>query len=131
MASKPIHLVGDCLGMTNSVTKLKTEGVPIGVHAGLLKDAAKGDKLQNVEEITWMPSHRVLHEGATESQRIMHRGNQNADEAAGEARKEAEELVGTELLEKASDTCKLATRILKATGTVLAAWPPLPRCMER
>jgi len=128
---RPTHVIGDCLGVVNAVQKLKREGVPRGVHAGLLKDSAVGGNLCHVTDASWMPSHRALGPDATPQQKVWHDGNDNVDKEAGEARLLEERRTGAAELDDAEATCRQAVRALKAVGSVLALWPALPRAMAR
>ena len=47
------------------------------------------------------------------------------------AAKEAEVALGDDELEHAAKACRQAVSILRAIGSVLSIWPPLPRGMER
>ena len=100
--SRPTTLVGDCLGVVNSIIKLKLTNSPMGVHGGLMKDAAGPGRLSNVVDTRWMPSHRVLKEDPTPEEKLLHDGSERVDKAAGEARDQMEEYVGHDLLREAA-----------------------------
>jgi len=127
----PTHIIGDCLGVVDAVNKLMVDGVPRGTHAGLLRDAADGDNLHLISNITWMPSHQDLGPNATPEETILHDGNKKVDEFAADMRIIEESRTGTLELQEAADTCKLAVDVLKALGTLLSQWPALPKAMSR
>ena len=131
LLSKPTHIVGDCLGVVKAVNKLISNPHPAGVHGGLLRDATREGRLNNVTKASWMPSHQLLKDGASAEERLWHEGNQAVDKAAGEERTRAEEEAGADELKSAELSCKMVTSILRAVGSVLAEFPPLPRAVSR
>jgi len=109
---RPTHIIGDCLGVVNAVLELKQEGVPRGVHAGLLKDSADGGNLSYVADASWMPSHRALRTYASPQEKVWHAGNEHVDREAGEARLLEEQRTGSAELDDADATCRRAVRVL-------------------
>jgi len=128
---KRTHMVGDCLGVINSINKLAMNPRPSGVHGGLLKEAIRDNNLGNLIKATWMPSHQTLKNNATPEEILWHMGNKQADEDAGQARADAEEEANLEILKDAEVECNMICRMLKAAGEVVALWPPLPRSVAR
>jgi len=131
LMKRPTRLVGDCLGVVKAATALKDEGRISGLHSGLMTDALRPGRLDNLIDMSWMPSHRAVQEGASEYERLLHDGNEVVDEAAGDRRRDIEEEAGTKTFEDEANLCRKATSVLKAAGEVLALWPALPRSMER
>jgi len=131
LMKRPTKLVGDCLGVVKAAAALKDEGRLTGLHSGILSDATRPGRMDNLTEMCWMPSHRAVQDGATDYERFLHDGNEVVDEAAGDRRHEVEEEIGAKVLEEEANLCRKATNVLKAAGEVLALWPALPRAMER
>ena len=129
--SKPTHMIGDCLGVVNAIGKLAMNPHPTSVHGGLLRDAVRQDRIKFVTESSWMPSHRALKSDATDAEKLWHASNDLVDKAAGKAREEAEARAGTEVLKDARIRYDMAKSILKAVGSILAVYPPLPRSVSR
>ena len=90
IGGKPFDLVGDCLGVTEAVSKLKFERVPCGVHTGVFRNAITEGNLDLMQTFTWMPSHRTIADDASEADRARHAGNKFVDTKAAEARTRAE-----------------------------------------
>jgi len=129
--SKPTVLVGDCLWVVRSVNKLKSMFVPDGAYAGVLFDVNNAEKLQNVQDCLWTPSHTLLDMNADAKTRLFHSSNDVVDEAAKQHRREIEDEIDGDLLKDAEADCKIATSVLRALGDILAGWPALPRGVER
>jgi len=129
--SKPTILVGDCLGVVNTVNKCKWEALPKCAYAGVLCGICNDGQLDNIKECRWTPSHTTLKDNPTLHEQIIHTGNDVVDIEAGERRKEFESRAGDEVLKDAEADCKRAITILKALGDTLAGWPALPKAVER
>jgi len=129
--SKPTVLIGDCLGVVNTINKCKLELLPKGAYAGVVSDVADRLHMDNIKECRWVPSHTCLKDDPTHEERITHYGNDLVDVTAGEHRKEIEDDIDPALLRDADAECRKAVAILKALGEVLSGWPSLPKGMER
>jgi len=125
------HLVGDCLGVVRAAQKLKQDLTPMGVHAGLMSDAADPNKIRFLASASWMPSHLTVAENASDKDKLWNEANSYADKLAGDKRLAIEDEIGQDVLKDAADMSKLVTANLRMIGSILSLWPPLPRAVER